>query len=42
MVNLVTDEKSTVIILFSVLGIIMLIGAILSLIVEEDLRKMRF
>ena len=42
MVNLVSGSRENIMILFSVLGTLMLVGSLLSLTVEEDLRKERF
>ena len=42
MVNLVSGARENIMILFSVLGVLMLAGALLSLRIEEDLRKERF
>ena len=42
MVNLITGSKTNIMILFGVIALLMLIGALFSLTVHEDLRKHRF
>ena len=42
MVNLITGSKTNIMILFGVIALLMLIGALFSLTVDEELRKHRF
>ena len=42
MVNLVTGSRDNIVVLFSVLGGVMVVGAVVSIFVEEDLRRDKF